>query len=378
MRFNKVYEDKLISFAVMIQSLLAVLQAVMIDVWGMNADATTIYRVLLTAFPMSVAIIIAFRRNGFRFLLVYGVIVLLFSLTIVIFPSNAPYLVSQGFRFFLPVVVPSALCLSVVHDIDTVEVVLRKISWFTSILVAYYFIQFFRGAFVIDGYNMVFSYACLLPMVTLYSQKKVFPICVSLMMFLAVIAIGSRGAALYFLIYVFVDAIYKNRKIIPLLLLLFIVFFVILPYLQEWLTAVGINSRSLSMLFSGNFTSESGRDIMRLKYWERLYDHPILGLGLYGDRVGGIGVYCHNFFFEILLDFGLLIGPFIIIFLVVRFVSIYKNVNKNDRLLLVRYLCALLLPLMTSDSYLITSSLAIFIGICYLVKKRNNIFIINN
>ena len=58
---KKEIEDKFISFAVMIQSLLAVLQTVMVGVWKMDADSTTIYRVLLTAVPMSIAIVIAIK-----------------------------------------------------------------------------------------------------------------------------------------------------------------------------------------------------------------------------------------------------------------------------------------------------------------------------
>ena len=50
--------DFIISFAVMIQSLLIVLQTIMIGFFYMDADATTIYRVLLTAIPMIIAMII--------------------------------------------------------------------------------------------------------------------------------------------------------------------------------------------------------------------------------------------------------------------------------------------------------------------------------
>lgn len=372
MTFNKELGDKFISFAVMIQSLLAILQTVMVDVWKINSDATTIYRVLLTAVPMSIAIVIAIRRKGLRFLVVYGIIILLFLLTAVIFPSNEPYLLAQGFRFLLPVVVPSALCLSVVSDLDVVEEMLQKISWFTSILVFYYFLQFFRGAFVINGYNMVFSYACLLPMVALFSKKTIMSIIASLIMFIGVLAIGSRGAALYFLIYIIIEAYFRNKKLLPIFLMILIAFFAALPYLQDWFIDEGINSRSLSMLLNGDIIEDSGRESIQAYFWGLLCDKPLLGIGLYGDRVGGVAAYCHNLFLEILLDFGLLFGSFILIFLIVKFLSIYLKSNKHDKLVLVRYLCALLLPLMTSDSYLVSSNFAIFIGICIILNKKKS------
>ena len=151
--------DYIISFAVMIQSLLIVLQHVLMDVGGMALESTTIYRVILTAIPMVLAIFYAFRKNGTRFFVVYAFVILLLLFTIIAFPQNTGYIQSDGLRFLLPVVIPSALCLMSVSDFKVVERTLYVISWGTAMLVLFYIIQYFRGVFVIDDYNMSYSYA---------------------------------------------------------------------------------------------------------------------------------------------------------------------------------------------------------------------------
>lgn len=53
--------DHYIAFAVLLQSFLVILQQVLIAVFHMPPEATTIYRVVLTAIPLSVAIAIIER-----------------------------------------------------------------------------------------------------------------------------------------------------------------------------------------------------------------------------------------------------------------------------------------------------------------------------
>ncbi len=112
--------DQIIAFAVMIQSLLLVLQTVMIGFFQMDADSTTIYRVVLTAIPMIVAMVITLARNPVRFIVGYIVSVVLLLFTMAIFPDNTPFVMSQGLRFLLPVVIPSFLGLTVLYDFEIV------------------------------------------------------------------------------------------------------------------------------------------------------------------------------------------------------------------------------------------------------------------
>jgi len=363
--------DRIIAFAVMIQSLLLVLQTVMIGFFHMNADATTIYRVVLTAIPMIVAMVIALARNPLRFIVGYIVSVVLLLFTLAIFPDNTPFVMSQGLRFLLPVVVPSFLCLTVVYDYDIVERTLYIISWFVMFLVLFYIFGFFTGVVSITSYNMAFSFACVLPFVAFYSHREYYDQIACFVLFILVIAIGARGAALCMASYVVFDLFQYKSKWRFLLLAVIVAFIVLLPLLNSWLYSIGISSRTLDMLLSGEITSDSGRSSIRKYFINQLVEHPFFGIGLFGDRLLDDVSYCHNILLEIILDFGIPIGGLLLFIGLIKLISIYYHSDSDNRNILVGYFCALVLPFMTSGSYLINSNFAIFIGLCFLINKQN-------
>lgn len=360
--------DQIISFAVMIQPLLIVIQSVLIAVLHLSADETTRYRVILTAVPMVVAMGVAFLRNSKRFILVYVLFVFLLGFTVVLFPDNTPYVQSQGLRFLLPVIVPSFICLSVVYDFYVVEKTLYFISWLVLALMIIYTVSFFQGI-VYAEYNMPLSFACVLPFVSIYSQRRVFDRVAAVFLFVLVLAIGSRGAALCMSLYIVLDLFQKKSKWRILLLLLIIAVFFMLPLIASWLESIGIVSRTLTMYQQGEIYYDSGRASIRNHFWGQLMEHPILGIGLYGDRGWGDVPYCHNLFLEVFLDFGFLVGGAIVVVGLVKLVSLYRKSNDENRNRIIRYFCALVIPLMTSNSYLIDSGFAVFIGLCYLIAN---------
>lgn len=113
--------DHYIAFAVLLQSFLVILQQVLISVFHMPPEATTIYRVVLTAIPLSVAIAITIYRKWSVFLIVYSIAVLILLLHIIIFPDNYMYIKQNSLRFLLPIVIPNVLCLIYLKDISIVE-----------------------------------------------------------------------------------------------------------------------------------------------------------------------------------------------------------------------------------------------------------------
>ena len=368
---KKEWGDRTIAFAVMIQSLLLVMQTIMIGYYHMDAEDTTIYRVILTAIPMVAAMIIAFARKPFRFISGFVVVCLLLLYTIAVFPDNTPFVIKQGTRFLLPVVVPSFLCLTVVYDYKIVERTLYVISWFTMVLVLFYIIGFFSGRVSFTVYDMAFSFACVLPFVSLYSHRKYYDWIACTVLFVLVVAVGARGSAMCMIIYVIVDLFqHKSKWRIPTLLL--IVFFIVsLPLLNNWLDSIGISSRSLNMLLNGDITSDSGRSTIRSYFINKLIEHPFIGIGLFGDRLYEDVAYCHNIVLEIVLDFGIILGGGFVIIGVIKLITLYCRSDSENRNRIVRYFCALVIPFMTSGSYLINSDFAIFLGLCFLISKQH-------
>lgn len=363
-------KDYIIIFAVMIQSLLLILQTVMINVWKYEPEQTTIYRVSLTAIPMVCAIWVAATRNLSRVFFSFAISIIVLILHAVMFPENAQFIYAQGTRFLLPVVIPSLVCLSLVSNIQLFEKGVYVISWISTFFILYYVYEFFKGTFFFNEYNMPFSYACLLPMTVLYSHRKIYDITASILIFFVVLSIGCRGAALYFIAYVVLDLLLSKSKYRYVAIFLAASFILVLPNIGGFLDSIGISSRTLNMFASGEIGDDSGRDAISNLFFNMLLKNPIVGLGLFGDRAIPNVPYCHNIFLEILLNFGLLFGTLIIMFLGRLVYKTYVAASDENRNKLIRYFCALFLPFLTSDSYLISSGFAIFLGICILIKNN--------
>lgn len=364
--------DNFIVFAVFFQSVLIILQAILIDVFRMDPDATTIYRVVLSAIPMSIAMLLSFIRNPALFIGVYGVSILILLLNLVIFPENSEYLIRESTRFLLPMVISSALCLITVKDIDLIEKIWYYVSWLVFIEVAFYTIEYFRGTFVIHDYNMSFSYGCLLPMVALYRKKKKYSIIASIFLFLIVLSIGSRGAAIIFVIYLFFDIMQNNKKLILPMIILVFGLLTLLPVFISYLESIGISSRTLWHFTSGEMFRYDDRESLNDISIDAIINNPF-GIGLWGDRIilKGEGAHAHNIIIEILLNWGVVLGFIIIIGFVVKFIQLYLHSNKINKNRLVVYLLVCIVPLMTSNSYLISSNFGIFCGLFYILSTQS-------
>ena len=254
------YQDNFIIFAVLIQAVLVVFQKIQIDVFLIAEDTTTTYRVLLTAISMAVAITISVRRRPVLWLVTYFITLVVLSLQYIFFSTNNQYIITEGSRFLLPVVIPSALCIITVNNLDVVERIIYVISWIVFILALVYVIQFFRGQIIWTRYDMAFSYALLLPMVTFFSKYKTFDIIISLILFLFSLALGSRGASVTFVIFVIIDLIRHKKNGIIWITVIGIALISFIPIMISILENIGIQPRTLYFFQNGHLLSyDSGR-----------------------------------------------------------------------------------------------------------------------
>lgn len=363
--------DRFILIAVLLQPLLILFQWLMIDVLHMSAEQTTVYRVAFSAIPMSVAIAVSFFRKPFMFISVYTVVIMLLLLHSIVFPENYQYLWQEALRFTLPMVISSALCVVTVGRIDLFEKILYVISWVAVIEIAIYVISYLRGDFLIADYNMSFSYACLFPMISLYRRRKSLPVLFSLLIFVIVVAIGSRGAAIIFSVYLIFDIIQRNRKLLIPLVVVLVSLPALLPFLIDFFDSIGLHSRTLAHFTSGQMGRVDDRTPLYDAGWKSILDSPFLGTGLWGDRAMLNGAYIHNIIIEILMDFGLLIGGSLILFFIVslsiKFLGL-DGKHKND---MIAYTLMCIAPLMFSNSYLISPEFGIFVGLMIVLFQNN-------
>ena len=361
--------DSIAVYSVLLQVMLVIVQIVMIDVFKIDEARATTYRVLLAAFPIIISFVITFHRSSLLWIGTYFFIISIFLIHSLVFPKNVDYIMTEGIRFTLPMVIPCALILIAINNIVVIEKAMYYVSWVCFILVVYYTVCFFRGVFYFEKYDMAFSYGCLLPAMTLYHNKKWYSVIASFAILIAIVSIGSRGAAIVFAIYVLLDTLFFHRKLIIPGIIFVLVLFSLFPLFMSLLNDIGITSRTLTMIAQSDILShDSGRGDIYAAAGKVINDHPLFGVGLFGDRVY-IGGYVHNILLEILMDFGLLAGGVIILFFLLQCIGVFFNSSTEDKEVFIRYFCAGFVPLMVSGSYLKYTAFGIFIGILVILSK---------
>ncbi len=215
-----------------------------------------------------------------------------------------------------------------------------------------------------SAYNML-PHACLL----FYFMIKDFRLWKCLLFFLAVVCIlmmGTRGALLCLLVFIVLATAVTIRFQRPIVLLcmsvvciLFVTFSELTDLLIEGAYSIGetfgLSTRIFDKLLSGNFVVSDARVYLRQRVNYYLLANPLVGYGIYGDRVVTGGQYAHNLFVEIFAQFGLLMGTILVVSLVVLSYRgiryIFKSGDRNAQLvsLLLMSCC---FKLMVSSSYL--------------------------
>lgn len=364
--------DIYIAFAIGAQSLLVILQQILLDLLYFDEGVATLIRVALTMGTMGPAIFLSAIRKPVLFISTYMCFFAILLLTILFYPANETYIIDEGLRFLLPVSIPSCLCLIAIRDYSIFEKTLYRISIATSALVFVYVIGFFLGLIYFEKYNMSFGYACLLPMTILYYNNNKVSKLISFILLAVVIALGSRGPAMVFILYVILDIILYDKKKMSLLVGFSIIAILILPLFVEMLEGLGIESRTISMVLEGNVISDdSGRDDIYKPISRLIFSEPF-GHGIYGDRVILNGAYCHNFFIELFYDFGIIGGGIICLWLFSWFTSVYLRSDKLNRRRLLLFSVVVFVPLMASGSFLKDYNFGLLMGVIYSINKINH------
>lgn len=142
---------------------------------------------------------------------------------------------------------------------------------------------------------------------------------------------------------------------------------------------VGIVSRTMETISDDSFFLSSSRDNIRTAILKGVEDNP-LGYGLYGDRYVCVkhyqngSEYAHNIFFEFLADFGVLIGPGLLLLIIVLIYRMFKKYKTTDTgLFLLIVIPDGFLKLFFSNSFLIDQTFFLLIGFLMSVMSNKKI-----
>ena len=208
---------------------------------------------------------------------------------------------------------------------------------------------------------------------------------------------GSRGPLLCaiagaVLAYSIIKGI--NRRDVYSFSLLFIVYVIYSVYRIEILTwildifnSMNVSVRSIEMLLYDDITNDDARNKLRSIATNYILEHPILGSGFINDRVyiysnyvmnktaTVYGSYCHNFFLEILMQFGLLPGIIIITIFIKKIVFTFKYaISQTEREYLIVITTIGIFPLLVSRSWITFHLFYMVLGTLLVSNKNKTIW----
>lgn len=276
----------------------------------------------------------------------------------------------------------------------------EKMKWFIFVWIFYavvglIYIPTHTNAW--SQYSMTFSYNLLMPACILfyynYTKFKIGYFLTFLLISLAIVWRGSRGALLCLLVFIlFFTLLSKSTKkktaFISIVLLLAVLFVINYDYFSSVLLNTFRNSRTLQMILNGSSNFDSGRGNIAQLYLGEIRNNPFAINGIFSDRVyysyaNGIKNldttnYPHNFFIEVFYQFGVIIGSVLLIALLVLTIkTLHKVIRNKDQKSLCIFLyliCSGIVRLFLSASYLTTIEFYIFVAFCINYLRRKNLY----
>lgn len=219
-----------------------------------------------------------------------------------------------------------------------------------------------------DFSYMKFSY-CILPFIAilyvlLRKQKTFFLLCNFLIGFMCILLYGARATFFLLLLFIAFYEVYAANHRFLLFVVLGAIIALVTVFFDElilWLSEIPefSESRFVVKALAGQLTDGGDRDVLVEQSIRRIIDAGFEVSGFFGDRKYIKGVYPHNIILEIGMQFGLILGVFMILFIIF---IILKSLFFSKYPLISVYLCCVLFGrYMFSGSYVLEGSFWIWI-----------------
>lgn len=283
---------------------------------------------------------------------------------------------SSFFRFGLP-------CFLIGLSICDTDDLINKLEMASGLILLYIGLSIFvfKSNSILDSaYSQDMGYEALVPFVIftgmLLKKRTAYNIVGMIASIIFVVMSGARGPLLclllscvvLFLIYAQMDI----KKLIVVAIvggLCAVVVFINYQSIMQWLISVfdsfGVSTRILYGLLNKDLSDDVMRGRLRSFAWEYAKNHIIGGTGFVNDRQliyesllvgvaqGASGTYVHNFFLELMMQFGLVPGLLMSVLFSAKLIkSFSRKYSFNTKLFLSMLLSIAFWPLMISRSYL--------------------------
>jgi len=374
--------DQKISIAIMAPFIVLTIQYFLLIYFDLNGTSNGARVQMLSKIVVGLLFLYALpavlKRSFGKFIGVYFIAILIFLFNYLFFPNNHVYLIALVFPLF-GMCLPAFIYTFSLRDLDILKKVMIKASYVIFFFGALLGLAIVTGNATTGSYSMALSYYMLLPailfldkLIDKYSTKELLFALISIFV---ILALGSRGALLCIAVFIVLkmaplifqvsrSKVFYNFLVIVSLVFLSLNLDKLLNTLYELLTKYDINSRSIKLLLSGE-VHLSGRDYIYENLIQAVTNHPLVGLGLGADRriIGKEGGYAHNFFLEVIINFGVIVGGIaIILFLFILIRSVLTKNTKNYHLIII-WISLGFIHLMVSSSYITDIKFWILLGL---------------
>ncbi len=347
--------DQKISVALMASFVILTIQYFILVYFNLFSTSTVAGIQLLSKILVGAAFLYALpavlRRGQLKLVTVYFFAIVIFLLHYAIFPENRTYIVGLLFSVFL-ISLPTFIYSLSIQDYSVLKVTMKKASYIVfgfGLLIGALILS---GKISLGAYSMPLSYYMLLPAIMfideLLDKFSLRSLLFTILSLLIILVLGSRGAILCIAVFIVLKffRLYQKQTykkvlgyfgFVGILTGIFLFFPKIILYIYNGLLAYGINSRTLFLFLKDGFYL-SGRDRIYEKMIDEIVAHPILGIGIAGDRLLFSDSYAHNLFLEILANFGLLMGGIILIVLIVILIRALRTKDLEKYHMMIIYL----------------------------------------
>lgn len=317
--------------------------------------------------------------------LFYIIILFIYFLNFALYPENTELLTDRAYPFLcltLPVYFVGRLT-----NLESVEKKLGTISYFVIYIFALYYLFYIGGVAKDDSdmdYNMGASYN-ILPHVILalwqtMKRASLFKIITSLLGVMMIFSFGTRGPLVctisFILIYVLFIGKFRHPMLLKTIIASIGVLFLtilnpIMLGIQYLLTSVGMSTRITDFYFESTLDESLGRDYIHdilynvMRGENYFFGHGILSSYNYVDT------YPHNLYLELVFSFGYIPGFLLFFLLTTIFIVAYRKFNNTDiRSFLCVLMCASVIKLFMSGSFIYEYLLFFLIGYCVNLNQR--------
>lgn len=364
-------DDTILAVAAYAPIFALMLQCLGYAVWG-ELSVIHIAALAISAIPAIVSVFVWIKRRLPFSFAVYVVWLVIFTMHFLLFPENHDGYWARTTDLFI-LCLPCFINVSLIRNREIHQRVMLYIGGMIfiagEIMLAY---RLFAGVIQVSDYSMSYSNYMLFPaIVYLYlftKEHRPVYLLVSLLSFVSMVILGSRGAVVAWLIYFVIAVLLSNyNKVIKTG-----VFFVgaalvvsyerIIQFIYNLTHNAGITSRTIELLARGELLShDSGRGILRTKAIEAIMSHPITGNGI-GAEYRLLGTYSHNIGLDILMHYGIIFGGVVLVIMITIFAI--KFLREKDKMFYLLFFCYGAIPLLVSGSYLTAMPLWILLGYC--------------